>query len=58
MMPTIIARTRIDPATAPAIAPPLMRVKLVDEGDGEAASLASEGATSDVGLDDGLEDAI
>lgn len=55
-MPTMTARTRTEPATAPAIAPPLMRVRLVDEGDGEGAGLASAAVASDV--DDELEDVI
>lgn len=55
-IPTIAARTSTEPATAPAIAPPLMSVKSDDDEDGEAAAPAGEGAASDVELADVLED--
>lgn len=60
-MPTIAARTRMEPATAPAIAPPLTSVMFVDKEDGEGAAvvvLAIEGVTSDVKLDDKLDDVL
>lgn len=57
----IAARTRTEPATVPAIAPPLIRVMLVDDRDGEGAAvveLPGGCVATGVKLSDEVEDVL
>lgn len=61
MIPTSAASTRTEPATVPAIAPPLIRVVLAEGGDGEGAAMIvvpGTGLVSDVDSEDELADAL